>query len=180
MNRLLVTPINPFPQIYPPVTTTRQNNIHHSSSIADNLSNSESIRMSYGILFLDMIRYIHQSSESLSLLQLLNKFDIKTELQENESHENESHENESDENESHENECNICYETHEKKNFIKLNCEHEFCKECIMNSLKNEQRNIFCCAFCRTEVNNLTFRDKSVKNNIDKYLVISKLREDIN
>ena len=34
-------------------------------------------------------------------------------------------------------ECNICYELNNNKNFIKLNCNHEFCKECIKNILKS-------------------------------------------
>jgi len=189
--RLLVPPISPFPQIYSETilssseddTITLEteeetdnesdqeenvdsiiNNVNINNSIADHLSESESIRLSYGILFLDMMRFIRNSNQSS---QMPHKFDIKTHLLENEETVDER-------------ECNICYDQIENKNFIKFDCHHEFCKECVMNSLKNEERNMFCCAFCRKQVNNFGVRENSIKTDFDKYLTISRLREGIN
>ena len=45
-----------------------------------------------------------------------------------------------------EKECNICYENQNIKNYIKLQCNHQFCYKCIENQLKN---NKITCAFCR-------------------------------
>ena len=64
-------------------------------------------------------------------------------------------------------ECNICFEDCEKKNFIKLDCKHEFCKDCIKKSLQNERRQIPCCAFCRAEIKNLELNLESIKNEFD-------------
>ena len=45
-----------------------------------------------------------------------------------------------------EKECNICYENQNIKNYIKLQCNHEFCHDCIQNQLNNNKTT---CAFCR-------------------------------
>jgi hypothetical protein len=56
--------------------------------------------------------------------------------------------------------CNICYEEHEIKNFIKLECSHEFCKNCIKNILKTPQ---ICCALCRNQITNFEVKDEIIK-----------------
>lgn len=69
-------------------------------------------------------------------------------------------------------ECNICYDIQESTNFVKLNCEHEFCKECLKNTLKTcssyQQPN---CAYCRTNINVLTYQNESVKSEFDEFIV---------
>ena len=50
------------------------------------------------------------------------------------------------------NDCNICYENKEKGIFVKFNCQHEFCKECVVQCLKTDIRSQPCCALCRSEI----------------------------
>ena len=54
--------------------------------------------------------------------------------------------------------CSICWEDKEVKNFVKLGCNHEFCKDCLIKSLKADSREIPCCALCRSEVKTLRSR----------------------
>jgi hypothetical protein len=68
-------------------------------------------------------------------------------------------------------ECNICYESYEKKNFIKLNCSHEFCKECVKNCLKNEKRDRPSCAFCRNEINELEMHEEIIKEELADLII---------
>jgi hypothetical protein len=63
-------------------------------------------------------------------------------------------------------ECNICYEEKELKNFVKLNCKHEFCKDCLIKSLRSDRRENPCCAFCRSEVKSVTSRKSSVQTEL--------------
>lgn len=67
--------------------------------------------------------------------------------------------------------CDICYENCSKKDFIKLNCNHEFCKECIKNSLKNERKDIPCCAVCRTQIVSFGIRDEIIKNEFTELII---------
>jgi hypothetical protein len=64
-------------------------------------------------------------------------------------------------------ECNICYEQYEKKNYIKLNCEHEFCKECIVKTLEKSNTNVPCCAFCRKDMVSFELYDKSIESDFN-------------
>ena len=70
-------------------------------------------------------------------------------------------------------ECNICYDEKELKNFVKLTCNHEFCKDCIINTMKtmntNSIRNLTC-AFCRKDVKTIESRTNDVKNEFNNYI----------
>jgi hypothetical protein len=78
-----------------------------------------------------------------------------------------------DENKSEENcDCAICYGDNLKEtNFVTLNCEHKFCKDCLKSSLEHtpltqEKPH---CALCRTEITSILTHDESIKeifNNI--------------
>ena len=62
-------------------------------------------------------------------------------------------------------ECNICYEEHEKRHFVKLNCGHEFCGKCINISLENtcppkKPR----CAYCRVDMTTIEFSSQEAKS----------------
>lgn len=50
------------------------------------------------------------------------------------------------------NDCNICYENKLNNTFVKFDCNHEFCKECVVQCLKNDKRDEPCCALCRAEI----------------------------
>ena len=104
----------------------------------------------YAAMFLEMIRTIHRNTET----NLVKKFHIEMNISIDVKSENDKCE------------CNICYEEYEKKNFIRLNCGHEFCKDCIKQSLQNERRIIPCCAFCRTNIKNIELRLESIKDEL--------------
>lgn len=67
-------------------------------------------------------------------------------------------------------ECNICYEQCEKQLFAKLDCGHEFCKDCVKKYLQNEKRKIPCCAFCRSEIKNIELKTETVKEEFDEFI----------
>ena len=104
------------------------------------------------ILFLRFLRYIWQYDYK--------KFNITTTL------------NNSDENLEEKYECNICYENCKKIKFIKLNCNHEFCNDCVKKSLQNEINTSLRCAFCRSEVINFEVRDLSIKDELNEFIKV--------
>ena len=61
-------------------------------------------------------------------------------------------------------ECNICWEEKEKTNFVKFGCSHEFCKDCVIKTLRTDQREIPCCALCRAEVKLIVSRTNLVQS----------------
>ena len=69
-----------------------------------------------------------------------------------------------DENIDEECQCSICWENKELKQFIKLGCDHEFCKDCIKQSLTIS--NSRCCALCRNEVVTMRIRNQEVHDEI--------------
>jgi hypothetical protein len=105
----------------------------------------------YAMMFIRMIRAINES------VTLNRKFDIKITISEKQ---DDLHEK---------NECIICYDEHKKQDFIKLNCGHEFCKDCIKQSLQNEKKITPCCALCRTNIINFEIKHESIKNDLINY-----------
>ena len=67
-------------------------------------------------------------------------------------------------------ECNICYEEKEVKNFVKLNCNHEFCKDCVIGTMKSNRTNNLCCALCRTEVKSIELRTNVVRDELSELI----------
>jgi hypothetical protein len=56
-----------------------------------------------------------------------------------------------------ESECQICYDTKAKNRFVKLNCNHEYCAPCIIQTMNNtSQYREPCCAFCRANMTSFT------------------------
>ena len=68
-------------------------------------------------------------------------------------------------------ECNICYEEHKKSNFIKLDCKHEFCKDCIKKTLQNETKNILCCSLCRTQTKHFEIYKQEISEEFNDLIV---------
>jgi hypothetical protein len=62
-------------------------------------------------------------------------------------------------------ECNICYELNNNENFIELNCNHKFCKECVKNILKTCRSDFKdpCCAYCRTIITDFTYKNEKIQ-----------------
>lgn len=68
--------------------------------------------------------------------------------------------------------CNICYDEINVTNFVKLNCNHEFCKECIKSTLKS--CNIFSepmCALCRAPIKKFTFKNSDVQCELTEMII---------
>jgi hypothetical protein len=63
-------------------------------------------------------------------------------------------------------ECSICWDKKESDKFVKLNCNHEFCNECIIKTLAANKHRAPCCALCRADINNITSRSVDVQNEI--------------
>jgi hypothetical protein len=61
-------------------------------------------------------------------------------------------------------ECGICYDSKTQPEFVKLNCGHEFCKDCIKQSLQNVRTENPQCAFCRSEINNMELTSEEIRN----------------
>jgi len=68
-------------------------------------------------------------------------------------------------------ECCICFESYKKPEFVTLNCNHEFCKECVKKSLISDNRPKPCCAYCRTEVTTMTSRISRIHNDMSKLVI---------
>ena len=66
-------------------------------------------------------------------------------------------------------ECSICYEDYKTSNSVKLDCEHIFCKECIVAIVKKRPM-VHKCAMCRHEVTQITTYNVNVKDEIMEHL----------
>jgi hypothetical protein len=64
------------------------------------------------------------------------------------------------------NECSICWDKKESDKFVKLNCNHEFCNDCIIKTLAANKHRAPCCALCRADINNITSRRVDVQSEI--------------
>lgn len=67
-------------------------------------------------------------------------------------------------------ECPICYDEKEFNNFVKLGCNHDFCKDCVVSTMKTNHSTNLSCAFCRREVTEIESRTIQTKNEIDIYI----------
>jgi hypothetical protein len=52
--------------------------------------------------------------------------------------------------------CSICWDDKERRQFVKLDCTHEFCKDCMKRTI--ETRTNLCCALCRSELRTIRLR----------------------
>ena len=73
-------------------------------------------------------------------------------------------------------ECDICYESKMQNEFVKLNCSHSFCGECIETTLKT------CtiktgprCALCRESINRILSKDVNINTSLAGYIVAQPL-----
>jgi hypothetical protein len=113
----------------------------------------------YASMFADIIRFIDIVRRMSETSEINRKFQIKTKISDNLDNLEEKCE------------CNICYEECERKIFVKLDCGHEFCKDCIRQSLQNEQRQTPCCAFCRANITILELKSESIKNELNDFII---------
>lgn len=66
-------------------------------------------------------------------------------------------------------ECSICLDENEIENFVKLGCNHEFCKDCVIKTMKISHSNL-CCALCRSEVTSITSRTNLIHNEMAEFI----------
>jgi hypothetical protein len=124
-------------------------------SFINNPQGNQIRSIAYSLLFMEMIMSIHD--EANTNINTDTKFNINTKISECKIVEN--------------CDCNICYETIENKNFIKLNCGHEFCKSCIKKTLENEKKNNPSCAFCRAEINEFEISNNEIREEFNDLIV---------
>jgi hypothetical protein len=67
--------------------------------------------------------------------------------------------------------CNICYDAKEKEKFVKLNCGHEFCKDCIKKTLQNAGEENPKCALCRAEIKNMELSSETICDEFNELIV---------
>lgn len=70
--------------------------------------------------------------------------------------------------------CAICYEDYMSTNFVKTNCHHSFCQNCVIETIKilhinNEKLS---CAMCRSNINHLSCYTSIITNNLKNVLNI--------
>lgn len=73
----------------------------------------------------------------------------------------------------HENEttrCNICWDEKENVNFVTFGCNHDFCKDCVITSLRGEQRELPSCALCRSHVQTMTCKNAEIHTELAKFV----------
>jgi len=68
-------------------------------------------------------------------------------------------------------ECNICWEEKELNNFVKLGCNHEFCKDCLIKILKTDEIENPRCALCRADIISLQSRSEQVHSELGNLVV---------
>ena len=62
--------------------------------------------------------------------------------------------------------CSICWDDKKLNTFVKLGCSHEFCKDCIIQTLRSNQTNLHCCSICRTKVKTIVSKTDDIKDEI--------------
>ena len=69
-------------------------------------------------------------------------------------------------------ECSICYEDNLNEiNFVKLNCNHEFCKDCLIQVIKKcNTNNKPCCALCRSKILSIETKSEYIKDEFEYLL----------
>jgi len=68
-------------------------------------------------------------------------------------------------------ECCICFESYNKSEFVRLNCDHEFCNGCLKMALTSDNRPSPCCAYCRREVTTMTSISSKVHNKMADLII---------
>jgi len=66
--------------------------------------------------------------------------------------------------------CNICWDEKENNHFVKFGCSHDFCKECVITSLRGEQREHPCCALCRSAVQTITCKNAEIHTELSEFV----------
>lgn len=69
--------------------------------------------------------------------------------------------------------CDICYDEYPRSNFVKTNCDHSFCKTCVINTIQILPENKkLSCAMCRSHVTHLSCYTSEIDVNLKNALHI--------
>jgi len=68
-------------------------------------------------------------------------------------------------------ECCVCWETNKISQFVGYRCGHEFCKDCVINTIQKRRpgRGITC-ALCRSSVDKIICRSQEISAEFEEYL----------
>ena len=67
--------------------------------------------------------------------------------------------------------CAICYEDYAANNFVKTNCEHSFCQNCVTGMIQILPENKkLSCPMCRSNINHLSCYTSIITNNLKNIL----------
>lgn len=77
-----------------------------------------------------------------------------------------------DTNDEYTEECSICYEETNSKMFVKLDCDHKFCNNCMKSVLKACRTNDTdpSCALCRNQIKKMTMNNEAVRNEMCEFV----------
>jgi hypothetical protein len=67
--------------------------------------------------------------------------------------------------------CSICLENLEKEKFVKLGCNHEFCGDCLIGTIKATKSNNPRCAFCREDITYIATYSSEINSKFDKFKI---------
>jgi hypothetical protein len=80
------------------------------------------------------------------------------------------------ENTAKEESCDICYEDYPCDNFVKTNCDHSFCQNCVTNTIKIlPVKKTLSCAMCRSTITHLSCYTSENNTNLKNVLNINLL-----
>ena len=68
--------------------------------------------------------------------------------------------------------CPICYEPLKYEDIVTLNCNHEFCKTCIVQSLHSVKNGDPCCALCRTNICSILVPDVKTYDTVAEFCIL--------
>jgi len=68
--------------------------------------------------------------------------------------------------------CPICYETLKYEDTVTLNCNHEFCKTCIIQTLHSVKNSDPSCALCRTKICSMLVPDVKTYDTVAEFCIL--------
>ena len=72
---------------------------------------------------------------------------------------------------AHSTECSICWNDKAHSTFVKFGCNHEFCKDCVVETLRREDKPLPCCALCRSDVRTITSKTVEIHTELAVFIV---------
>jgi hypothetical protein len=114
-----------------------------------------------GLFFEERIQYITEITDFLERQKTTTpkKFQIATLLREIKS----EHVEETSE-------CSICYNEKMEKDFVQLSCNHQFCGDCILSTVKISIKDPTC-PLCRHPITQMSLYDTNIQTEISKYII---------